>query len=343
MNGGSVFSVIVTAINPAGSEASPNNAGINPMTVGSPLLWVDANDPLANGTKPNNGSSITTWYDKSGLGNNAVANTGIVYNTTGLNNLPALTFTNTQWLLGPISITGSVMTVFAVVNMNASSTTYARILALAQPGQNDFDNNSYVGFLRFGNSNGVGPDRNNNVTITNPPSISTPYLFEMWFDGSNQFNTVQIGNSTTISSNASSGNFNVTSFAIGANTNAVVDSGSRFYGFMSEIIVYNVNLSNANRQAVEGYLSWKWGLQSNLPSSHPYYVVNPSSPAQVTTAGPSMPTSLGQQATSTTGFTVTWSNGTGATSYQYYINNVLTTPAQTTAYQQTTLFLQDSR
>ena len=27
---------------------------------------------------------------------------------------------------------------------------------------------------------------------------------------------------------------------------------------------------NSNRQIVEGYLAWKWGLQTSLPSDHPY-------------------------------------------------------------------------
>ena len=97
-----------------------------------------------------------------------------------------------------------------------------------------------------------------------------------------------------------------------------------------EVLLYNSNLTIANRQLIEGYLAWKWGIRTSLPVNHPYYNNDPTvtlPPLSTTTAGPSMPTSLGQQATTTTGFTVTWSNGNGATSYQYYINNVLTTPA----------------
>jgi hypothetical protein len=43
-------------------------------------------------------------------------------------------------------------------------------------------------------------------------------------------------------------------------------------GTISEILVYNATLSNTDRQIVEGYLAWKWGLQSSLPTSHPYYL-----------------------------------------------------------------------
>jgi len=41
-------------------------------------------------------------------------------------------------------------------------------------------------------------------------------------------------------------------------------------GNISEILVFNSALSNADRQTIEGYLAWKWGLQSGLPASHPF-------------------------------------------------------------------------
>jgi hypothetical protein len=41
-------------------------------------------------------------------------------------------------------------------------------------------------------------------------------------------------------------------------------------GFYYEIAYYNSVLTTTNRQLMEGYLAWKWGLQANLPSGHPY-------------------------------------------------------------------------
>ena len=46
--------------------------------------------------------------------------------------------------------------------------------------------------------------------------------------------------------------------------------GRRFYGGISEFMYYNKVLSNTEIQQVEGYLAWKWGLQTNLPTLHPY-------------------------------------------------------------------------
>ena len=47
------------------------------------------------------------------------------------------------------------------------------------------------------------------------------------------------------------------------------------YGNICEVIVYNVGLSIAQRQTVEGYLAWKWGLQAQLPATHPFYATMP--------------------------------------------------------------------
>ena len=53
--------------------------------------------------------------------------------------------------------------------------------------------------------------------------------------------------------------------------------------YLAELIVFNTGLSLSNRQMVEGYLAWKWGLQGNLPINHPYYSATPS--AGVASAG----------------------------------------------------------
>lgn len=40
--------------------------------------------------------------------------------------------------------------------------------------------------------------------------------------------------------------------------------------YVAELIIYSNALNNFARQQVEGYLAWKWGLTSLLPSTHPY-------------------------------------------------------------------------
>jgi hypothetical protein len=40
--------------------------------------------------------------------------------------------------------------------------------------------------------------------------------------------------------------------------------------YVAELIIYDTPLNPFGRQQVEGYLAWKWGLTSFLPSNHPY-------------------------------------------------------------------------
>lgn len=41
-------------------------------------------------------------------------------------------------------------------------------------------------------------------------------------------------------------------------------------GDIAEILVGGATLSTANREKIEGYLAWKYGLQANLPDDHTY-------------------------------------------------------------------------
>jgi sugar lactone lactonase YvrE len=233
------------------------------------------NHPYRSSSPTSSPYVVTTWFDRSGNGKNARANTPITYSSTGNAGRSALMFTGSQWLNGNVSITGSGLTILAVVNMSSSSSATARVISLAQQGQDDYNNNSFMGFMRIGNT-GITPNRNGTSLSNNPTSYSASYLSETWFDGSNMYATVQDGNSTTINSTGSSGNFNVSSFTVGSSTN-IQDPNGYFYGAVSEIIVYDTNISISNRQNLEGYMAWKWGIQSKLPTSHPYYNNGPNS------------------------------------------------------------------
>ena len=50
-----------------------------------------------------------------------------------------------------------------------------------------------------------------------------------------------------------------------------------FYGRIGEIVIAKSVLSTADRQALEGYLAWKWGTTSALPAAHPYKSTQPTS------------------------------------------------------------------
>ena len=53
-------------------------------------------------------------------------------------------------------------------------------------------------------------------------------------------------------------------------------STNSYASYLAEVVVFNTGLSLSDRQMIEGYLAWKWGLQGNLPNTHPYYSATPS-------------------------------------------------------------------
>jgi hypothetical protein len=66
-------------------------------------------------------------------------------------------------------------------------------------------------------------------------------------------------------------------------------------GTIAEIII----ASDSDAQKIEGYLAWKWGLEANLPSGHPYENAAPG-------AAPGVPTSLLNQNLAATSFRAAW-------------------------------------
>jgi hypothetical protein len=44
---------------------------------------------------------------------------------------------------------------------------------------------------------------------------------------------------------------------------------------INETIHYDADLTDASRQKIEGYLAWKWGIQSFLPAGHLYKAAAP--------------------------------------------------------------------
>ena len=79
--------------------------------------------------------------------------------------------------------------------------------------------------------------------------------------------------------------------------------GTQSYdGDVSEVLTFPTVLSVEDRQKVEGYLAWKYGLQTQLPSNHPYKTTQPTP----TTAA------VGQTLIGTEG---KWNMGTSATNF----------------------------
>ncbi len=259
------------------SSKTQVNPFFTPTQFSGCAVWLDGADPNGNGIQPANGTLISTWRDKSGNNTNATQATAInqpVYQTELLNGLPTLQFpaisrNNLVALDTPAFNYGTTnRTSFFVLRNNYSSGTPAASPHWFWPKSgNGTAAQSLVGWIQSVERNGFGTCAisapiGSFFILTNVFGASS--LFERMYTNGNPSN----GNSLTRSGafiSATSG------YRIGALDNA--DSGSSVYWFdgnIAEVILFNQTLTTFQIQQMEGYLAWKWGLQSSLPSTHPY-------------------------------------------------------------------------
>ena len=251
----------------------PTSPDCSPSLFPGLILWFDAADTT---TIVRNGTLVTKWLNKSKNGTSATANSGVTWSSTGSGNgKPAMLFKNSQWLTGSVTHNGNSVTTFCVFNVNNNSRATARILSLgklsssAYSNDSDFNNNENFCVLRLGENkftqlrNGSFP--NNSITL------DSVQMSTSWIDGAYSNIAINGNSPSTVGAN---GPFNINGFSIGSNI-STNDSNGLLYGSVSEIIVFNVALSNTQRQQVEGYLAWKWGIQNLLSSSHPFSKIAP--------------------------------------------------------------------
>jgi hypothetical protein len=239
-----------------------------PLNITGCSLWLDASDPA---TLTFSGLNVTQWRDKSGLSNNA-SNSGNIQNTGQIGKLAAMVYTGAAntYFTGPVTNSGTTLSVFSVFVMNSSSYSAARIVSLAKPATFDFNNTLYTAPILRRTAQ-LGAFRNLSDLSVIATTFGTPYVFSSVYTGSS--NTVY-ANGTTGTTVASSGNFGYTNYEIGGSFGE--ENVAVLNGLIGEVLHYTTFLSDSQRQQVEGYLAWKWGLQGTLPPNHPYKLFPPS-------------------------------------------------------------------
>jgi hypothetical protein len=227
----------------------------------------------------------------------------ITYKTSGLSsNKPALLF-NKNWLTVTMSTeyNNANISIFIIaINIGGNGMfSSGRLLSIGNLSTNGIDRDeSPIKFMYLGtryNEGKFGLARHvggysfpmNDFVNTGINTNGSPYLYEAWTDGTKNYVFAQLGanrlpnpissninrdtetNLNLIFSNITIGKDNV----MFTNTSGAksVYTESLLNGYISEILVYNTVLSVSNREKIEGYLSWKWGLKNNLPTNHIYY------------------------------------------------------------------------
>lgn len=249
----------------------------SPTCMASTLtMWLDASvaTSLFNdsaGTIPiANGLGAGLWKDLSGNGYNATATVKPVYSSAS----KSLTFNGSSTMMTSTMtagiFNGTVGTMVAMVSPAAAQVAYTAIL--------DF---------RFAGGNNTGLIYYNTTNYGWDWGASNAY---MWNSGLTptigQFNVVTLVNSNASALMSYNGTTSVTALYAGSSSNnnpAIpliigndTNGGGRFYnGQMTELLISTTNVSSSVRQQIEGYLAWKWGAQTHLIVTHPYFSAAP--------------------------------------------------------------------
>ena len=238
-----------------------------PSTIAGLKLWLKA-DAIEG---VSDSGSVTVWLDSSGNNNHAVAweisTRTPTYLTNQINSKPVVRFDGVDDVLRGPWLSFSSLTAFIVVKVRDQTTDWQRIMALAPNAGNDY--NQADGFewpvMNTDNQwkvarNGASGFDSGGINL----SATTAFqLMGITFTAGGAVTVYHDGVSSATTTDVNASAVAATRYYIGAG-----QQGGTLTGFgtefaeadYAEIIIYNTPLSNANRQAVECYLSNKYAL-----------------------------------------------------------------------------------
>lgn len=259
-------------------------------------LWLDASDMSTLYTSEygvlttpavNNGDLVGTWVDKSGFNSFAYATGAGInpqLNLNSINGRSTIRTSNGQFMslaLGTadrLPVDANAGTYFTV---SRTVTTPADEQVIFVYGNlNSNPNRTRMRQVFYSSTNTLAFDTTQSNRVTDSTVLSNTVAMMSatqnstttsgWLNG-NPFSGGTVATSETMQV----GNGGTKIGTIGAGYEYTTDVRNNFFeGDLAEIIVFNLVLSTAQRQQVEGYLAWKWGIQASLPSTHPYKLAN---------------------------------------------------------------------
>jgi hypothetical protein len=256
-----------------------------PTSITGCQLWLDGADPAGTGILPANGATVSTWVDKSGNARNSPANsTGAIFAANSLNGRGTINFTaQGRYYVTPnfVPSSANAPSIFVVAQQTGYTSGNSEIViaTVGSPTWATFDlfgsAGTFIARLNMYNNQG----ENGGI------SIAAPAIISIVGSGAPSFSASMFGNGTlNITFTGNSGN--PLSTSMGFN----IGSSAGFIGNIYDVIMYNTALSTLQRQQIEGYLAWKWGLQANLPSDHPFKTYRPLAQTPIPTQIVPMPT-----------------------------------------------------
>jgi len=233
-----------------------------PIQLGGCVLWLDGTDPAGTGTAPANGSTLTSWVDKSGAGRNLIVGSGT---TTYTNS--AITLANSyMYVASAVDLTNFSFFIIAKTNAAINNQTVfgarpnTSSLLTSSDGFGFYMDNQTA--IRFFGNNTAGQFINQSIATSNPNIFS-------FTSGSTVINGLFNGTPVTGATGLATRTSTAQGFAIGAEWSGSAYGNTVSTASIYEIIVYNQGLSTTQGQQVEAYLAQKWSLTGSLPAGHP--------------------------------------------------------------------------
>jgi hypothetical protein len=260
------------------------------------VLWLDSTDVNGTGRNPAPGT-ITSWTDKSGSGNSSTASGGTpTLTANSLNGRPGVAFSGTSYIQVPRVVTSdwSIFIVFSTTQTGPNSTPtpgpgQAHTDALGNhwwSGQGIFDGEmggsvndmgislcgSPTAYLGYGTGNLAA---NTDTTEFSATAVNTGAAFIGEFFRTQSSGNLQMFVNGAFQVSTTGGTANRVSPNLKIGAIQTLPSGYYFTGNVYEIVCYTRVLNDIERQQIEGYFAWKWGLKASLTSSHPFFFIPP--------------------------------------------------------------------
>ena len=265
----------------------------SPANVPDLAVWLDASDPSTIITSTN--STVARWINK-------VVTPSVTWARPGVRGMPGATPNSQSAITGVHTLAGrNVMwfsttcemflsttlqwqpnSIFAVMKpLTGLDSVYPSTLLFGNPAVRNQVNASII-YNSNSSSYNYGIYRSTNTvryeaivsfsTFTSP--IDSPFILSLVNNPSSNNN---IGGLNGLPQGLIS-SFNAGGFAGGVNSNFFIQQHYYSTSFdLAELIVYNNrNLLPSERQDIEGYLAWKWGLNyTELNPLHPFKFITP--------------------------------------------------------------------
>jgi len=261
----------------ASIRAGPYLKAFNPLDIPNCCMWYDGADKSS--MTINGSNQITQWNDKSGNGYTltTTTTTGPTITTSsnavgydisfirGSNNYIAR-------LTGSNFITTTEFTYFTVIINNDDAGQYGRLVsATSSADTSDNTDNYRFTIANAGDSDGkIYLTRPGASGAINPSLTKAQYHIICAVFTSAPLCTLYVDGISVGTSTPSTNTFNIAYFSLGR----AVGGGNPLTGVINESISFTSALTDSQRQQMEGYLAWQWGLQRatpSIPTTHPFY------------------------------------------------------------------------